>query len=474
MAAVAAIGLTLGACQKNEGGQTEDGPSEEGEAAVVKTGEDNPNIRTERRTGPRRKVEQIEPPMALDPVPSDVIQGADGLVFKILSEGSGEGSRPGRNDTAFVHYTAWKMSGETTFNSRRRNSPQRRFLPQQPPGWVASITDMKVGEKRLVWMPPELARMGRAKKPDETMVYEIELVKFDSAPAVPDDVAAVPEGAKRTKSGLAYQVLQRGDGKDKPDGWDIVSVHYTSWKTDGTMLQSTHTRKRAQPVDMMRTHKGWSDAIQLMVVGDKIRAWVPPELLRVQPGVPKDQMVVYEFELESITDRPEPPPVPKDVAAPPKNAKKTDKGVFYKVLTKGSGSESPKTSDGVVVHYTGWTTDGKIFDSSLVRGEPAQFALNRVIPGWTDGVISMVKGERRRLWIPQELAYQGRPGAPAGMLVFDIELIDFRAIPARPAHGGHMGHGHGHGGGNRGRAAVQGDPHEGEDEAEHAEHEDEK
>jgi len=73
------------------------------------------------------------------------------------------------------------------------------------------------------------------------------------------------------------------------------------------------------------------------------------------------------------------------------------------------------------VHYTGWTTDGKMFDSSVGRGQPATFPLNQVIRGWTEGLSLMVEGEKRRLWIPQKLAYGGRE--PKGMLVFDVELI---------------------------------------------------
>jgi len=75
------------------------------------------------------------------------------------------------------------------------------------------------------------------------------------------------------------------------------------------------------------------------------------------------------------------------------------------------------------VHYSGWTTDGKMFDSSVTRGEPASFALNQVISGWTEGVQLMVEGEKARFWIPENLAYKGQPGAPAGMLVFDVELL---------------------------------------------------
>ena len=64
-----------------------------------------------------------------------------------------------------------------------------------------------------------------------------------------------------------------------------------------------------------------------------------------------------------------------------------------------------------------------MFDSSVARNEPSEFAVNEVIPGWTEALQMMVEGEKRRLWIPETLAYGGRPGAPAGMLVFDVELI---------------------------------------------------
>ena len=97
-----------------------------------------------------------------------------------------------------------------------------------------------------------------------------------------------------------------------------------------------------------------------------------------------------------------------------------------KVIKAGTGKEHPGEADRVTVHYTGWTTDGKMFDSSIVRGTPATFGLNQVIPGWTEGLQLMVVGEERRLWIPEDLAYGGRPGRPQGMLVFDVELLDIK------------------------------------------------
>jgi FKBP-type peptidyl-prolyl cis-trans isomerase len=116
-------------------------------------------------------------------------------------------------------------------------------------------------------------------------------------------------------------------------------------------------------------------------------------------------------------------PAPPDVAAPPPGSLKTTSGLSTKVLQPGAGTRHPRPTDRVRVHYTGWTTDGKMFDSSVARNEPTEFALNQVIPGWTEGLQLMVEGEKRRFWIPARLAYEGVPDKPQGMLVFDVELI---------------------------------------------------
>jgi peptidylprolyl isomerase len=120
-------------------------------------------------------------------------------------------------------------------------------------------------------------------------------------------------------------------------------------------------------------------------------------------------------------------PPPPDVAAAPPDAIVTPSGLASKILTPGTGTEHPIAASTVKVHYSGWTTDGQMFDSSVVRGEPSSFGVSRVIRGWTEGVQLMVKGEKRRFWIPAALAYgdNPRPGAPRGLLVFDVELFEF-------------------------------------------------
>lgn len=116
---------------------------------------------------------------------------------------------------------------------------------------------------------------------------------------------------------------------------------------------------------------------------------------------------------------------PSDVAAPPADAIRTASGLAYQVLKKGDGKVHPTVTDHVTVNYTGWQTNGRMFDSSYKRGQPATFPLNRVIKGWTEGVQLMVVGEKARFWIPADLAYGDNPhgGRPTGMLVFDIELL---------------------------------------------------
>lgn len=103
----------------------------------------------------------------------------------------------------------------------------------------------------------------------------------------------------------------------------------------------------------------------------------------------------------------------------------TASGLKYSVVTEGTG-KSPKAEDEVTVHYTGRLTDGTVFDSSVDRGEPATFPLNRVIPGWTEGLQLMKEGGKTVFYIPSALAYGpqgGGPIPPDADLIFEVELI---------------------------------------------------
>ncbi len=105
----------------------------------------------------------------------------------------------------------------------------------------------------------------------------------------------------------------------------------------------------------------------------------------------------------------------------------TDSGLQHLLLTPGTGIDHPIASDRVKVHYHGTLIDGTVFDSSVERGTPLSFGLGQVIPGWTEGLQLMVVGEKRRFFIPSELAYGNRSSGvikPGSTLIFDVELLE--------------------------------------------------
>lgn len=124
---------------------------------------------------------------------------------------------------------------------------------------------------------------------------------------------------------------------------------------------------------------------------------------------------------------------------------RTALGLAYCILREGPPGVVPETEDTVRVHYTGWTVEGELFDSSVQRGEPMELPLSGVIRGWTEGLKLMTPGDRARLWIPAHLGYgqraEGEPAGtpPKGTLIFDIELLEvMRAEPEEAAQTAEM------------------------------------
>jgi FKBP-type peptidyl-prolyl cis-trans isomerase len=417
-AALGAAVLTLTtalACQK-EG----DKSKKKGDESATLTPEG------ERKAGlaDRPRKNDIPPPPDVAAPPPDAMKTEAGVFYKVIEPAAQSGDKPGPNDTVVVHYTGWTTDGKMFDSSVPRKQPARFPLSGVIPGWTDGLQVMTVGEKTRFWIPEELAYKGKKGAPAGMLVFEVELQSLVKAPETPQDVAAPPPGAKKTKSGLAYKVLGKGTGKKKPRSWDRVKVHYSGWTTDGKMFDSSVTKERPAEFALDGVIPGWTEGVQLMTQGQKMRFWIPEELAyKGKPGRPQG-MLVFDIELLEVKEMPAPPAVPKDVAAPPKNAKKTEKGVSYVVLKKGTGKEKPAATSKVKVHYSGWTTDGKMFDSSVTRGKPITFGLDSVIPGWTDGLKTMVVGQKSRFWIPEELAYQGKPNRPQGMLVFEVELLE--------------------------------------------------
>lgn len=298
---------------------------------------------------------------------------------------------------------------------------------------AAALASCKSGAPEPAESEPEVEAPGETAKTGAEAEPAAGAAPAEAGIPAPPDVAAPPEDATKTDSGLASKVLKKGEG-EHPGKTDIVTVHYTGWTTDGQMFDSSVARGEPIQFPLDAVIPGWTEGVQLMVPGETRRLWIPEALAYGgMPGKPAG-MLVFDVELISFAKRPEPPKTPKDVAKIPKNAKKTKSGLASRVLVKGTGKEHPGPTSTVKLHFTGWTTDGQMFESSVSRGQPAQFPLNQVaVDGWKEGIQLMVVGEKRRVWIPANLAF-GEPaptdppqgGPPKGMLVFDFELLDIQ------------------------------------------------
>ncbi|WP_375206994.1 FKBP-type peptidyl-prolyl cis-trans isomerase [Hyphococcus sp.] len=244
-----------------------------------------------------------------------------------------------------------------------------------------------------------------------------------------------------TSSGLQYTVLEEGpkDGLS-PDSTDLVVVHYVGTLKDGMEFDSSRARGAAAQFPLNRVIPGWTEGVQLMSEGDRYRFFVPPDLAYGEMGTPggpigPNEALIFDVELIKVQNAER--NLETANAFLSENAKKegvkaTDSGLQYEVISKGpEDGESPDASDTVEVHYQGTLLNGTEFDSSYARGQTVEFPLNRVIPGWTEGVQLMSEGDKYRFFIPPDLAYgeTGTPGGPIGpneALIFEVELVSVK------------------------------------------------
>jgi len=243
-----------------------------------------------------------------------------------------------------------------------------------------------------------------------------------TAEAVAPNASALRRG--QTDSGIVWRELARGSGRDHPQLNDEVEVLYTGFKKAGGRFDGTDGTPAR--FNVARVIPAWTEILQMMVAGDRWRIEVPAALAYGDEpevrGAPAGDLV---FELELVRIHPA-PPVPDDVAEAPALATRTGSGLAYVTLSEGEGTRHPGGIDKVLVHYTGWTADGKMFDSTIVRGEPARLQVNAVIEGFAEMLGLMVEGDEVRVWIPPDLGYgvEPKPGRPHGLLVYEIELIE--------------------------------------------------
>jgi FKBP-type peptidyl-prolyl cis-trans isomerase len=174
-----------------------------------------------------------------------------------------------------------------------------------------------------------------------------------------------------------------------------------------------------------------------MVTGEKMRVWVPAAFSvaihmahHVGHVMPQDETpradLTFDLELIRILKAPR---TPNDLKKPPRTAYFTPSGVAIKVLQPGIGTGHPTMNSLVTLNYTGWTANGRVFESTKMSEHLATFLLGTSLPGWREALPQMIPGEKARIWIPASLAYGDHPVnplLPAGPLVYDIELIEFQ------------------------------------------------
>jgi FKBP-type peptidyl-prolyl cis-trans isomerase len=341
---------------------------------------------------------------------------ADGVVVETLAQGNGD--PPVANDRITARIHTWIPDLELDDVSQFYGE-----LRRLPYGIAAAFATMRAGERARIWVPA----FDTKGAPAEPIVVDARLDALQVAPPVPPDVAKPPAKAKTSRAGVTSLVIDSGGGSARPSVEDEVVVIFTAWTADGAMLDTTTWDYGAsgRTWTVRYFNQGLVDAITDMVAGEKRRLWVPLKLTEYNDGSGDDERITYDVELVEVHQKQPPPKTPSDVKKPPKSAKKTKAGVAYRFLARGAkGKPRPGPRDRVKVHYSGWTTDGKLIDSSVTRGEPSVFPLDAVMVGWTDVIQVMSPGDKLRAWIPGELAYDGRPAGPQGMLVYDIELLE--------------------------------------------------
>jgi peptidylprolyl isomerase len=249
---------------------------------------------------------------------------------------------------------------------------------------------------------------------------------------------------KEVSQGVQIRDIKEGTGEPCPPGAE-VRIHYTGWRTDGVVFDSSKEGKSSgsPPVTFQLGGliKGWQEGIPGMKPGGIRKLVIAPEKgygARASGKIPPNSTLIFEVELVEFTPAPasgqknvtegDGRPMPHDSSNGGTNdpgLKDIGGGLKIRDLKEGSGEEV-KPGATVTIHYTGWTVDGNVFDSSRKRGEPTTFSLARLIPGWQKGIPGMKPGGVRKLVVPAALGYGagGTDNIPGGAtLVFEVELI---------------------------------------------------
>lgn len=368
------------------------------------------------------------------PAPDDLLEApadarrVDGGVRYVFVE-RGDGDRAiGYNDRVWVKFTAWLPDGSVFDTTERKGRSRRVDVRAMMSGLTELIQQCRVGDRLDAWLPATATSVGGFSGLDEPLRIEFELIHARFAPSLPEPFRK-PRRKKKyefhtSESGLQWIVTERPEFGRSPQGSDMVLAEFAVWSHDGELLDSTIVDGEPANFNLEMTIPIFAEAFSSMIPGERRILWAPAELAGSyqDQGMSRQGALVIEVTLLQFMSRPE---VPKDVFKAPSGAELTPLGVSYRILAEGRGSRHPREGDQVRILYSGWTREGVMFDSSYDHGEAGTFKLGSQMPlGWNDAIYQMLIGERRRIWIPEELAYAGAEGRPEGLLIFDVELLE--------------------------------------------------
>lgn len=360
-----------------------------------------------------------------------LVKICDGIEYKVTAKGNGPMAKDG--DGVKVLYKGM-LTNDTVFDASylHGNQPFTFHLGKREviSGWDSVMLRAHAGDKIRMTLAPQYGYGARAngKIPaNSTLVFEVEVLDIISAPTPWD---AKGKDTITTASGMKIVWFETHPDSAMPKAGQKVSVHYSGFLLNGKLFDSSVEKNMPLPFMLGRGQviKGWDEGIAMMHKGDKAKFIIPASLAYGNRGngmIPPGATLMFDVQLVDIMM----PPKPWDAKG--KDTITTASGL--KIVYFEKHPEAPMAGAGknVSVQYSGFLTDGTLFDSSVERGQPYSFqcGMGRVIKGWDEGIALLHKGEKAKLIVPPSLGYgQNANGKipPNSTLIFDVMLVDVK------------------------------------------------
>lgn len=369
---------------------------------------------------------------SLPQIPADSFRiTSNGIRYFIYRHGQGAEVTPG--DRVYIDYVG-RFTNDSVFFTTIDKGPLPYNLSsgQLIRGFEQSLLMLHQGDRARIIVPWQLAygeKSYRNFPARSNLIFDVEIVALWSDDP-PEPFINGPVNWQKTRSGLEYFIVDSGNNQ-KPGNNQRVLMHYTGYFTDGTIFDSSV--KRENPYELIvgdgMAIKAWDEAVQMIGKNGKIRIRSPWKLAYgkkgLYPVVPPKTNVIFDIEL--VETFPEVEIIPFDTTNI--TCTTTPEGIKIWVISTGSG-EIIDTSKVASVHYSGYLSNGKLFDSSVKRGNPVLIPVGAgmVIPGWEIALLHLHKGDKARIFIPYRYGY-GKKGnkplvPPKADLYFDVEIVE--------------------------------------------------